>query len=202
MASEDFTKKLTEIDQKLTEIQRAFVQYFLGIENVSPEGERDLLRRRLVQVRTDARNASTAVKFRINSIWNRYNTYDQMWNKTLRQIEDGTYHRDRKRAQRKAKLREQAPAEAPKDKRPEAAAAARAHTAGILSDDQIKRIYDTYVLARRRTGESTKVSLDSLSSQLKKRAGSMVEKHKARGIEFKVVIKGGKALIKAQPKKP
>jgi hypothetical protein len=64
----------------------------------------------------------------------------------------------------------------------------------------LRRLYDTYLIARQRTGESTVgLSFDSLASRIRSQVPELMEKHRAKNIEFKVVIKGGKAILKAVP---
>jgi len=64
----------------------------------------------------------------------------------------------------------------------------------------LRKLYDTYLVARRRTGESTSgLSFDSVASRLRAQVPQLMARHKARNIEFKVVIKAGKAVLKAIP---
>ncbi len=86
---------------------------------------------------------------------------------------------------------------------PPAPAPARAASGpdGGLSDTKIKAIYDAYVMAKKRCGEDTRaVTLDSVSSSLKKQVPELMKSHNARSVEFKVVIKDGKAVLRALPK--
>ncbi len=72
---------------------------------------------------------------------------------------------------------------------------------GGLSDTKIKAIYDAYVMAKKRCGEDTRaVTLDSVSSSLKKQVPELMKSHNAKSVEFKVVIKDGKAVLRALPK--
>ena len=209
MAKDESEQQITAFERELVELHRRFEQYFLGIERLAPMSERDDLKRRLQRFRGNMGRGSTALRFRSNSVWQRFTSYEQMWNRIFKQIEEGTYHRDVQKAKRRAKHDEQVSlSEAAAAKPPAHAEAARraadskarADDSG-LSDAQAKKIYDTYIMARKRTGESTKISADSLTKQLRQRAKSLSAKHACDGVAFKIVIKGGKAMIKAQPKK-
>ena len=71
-----------------------------------------------------------------------------------------------------------------------------------MSDGQAKQLYDQYVKAKRLVGERTdNVSYDQLMKSLNKQAPGIMSKHKARGVEFGVVIKDEKVVLKAKPKK-
>jgi hypothetical protein len=91
----------------------------------------------------------------------------------------------------------------PSAPRPPAGIAPRAPAAGDggLSDSKIKAIYDAYVMAKKRTGEDTRsITLDSVASSLKKQVPELMKQHNAKSVEFKVVIKDGKAILRALPK--
>ncbi|MFT3711825.1 MAG: MXAN_5187 C-terminal domain-containing protein [Archangium sp.] len=72
---------------------------------------------------------------------------------------------------------------------------------GGLSDTKIKAIYDAYVMAKKRCGEDTRaVTYDSVATSLKKQVPELMKQHNAKSVEFKVVIKDGKAVLRALPK--
>ena len=48
---------------------------------------------------------------------------------------------------------------------------------------------------------TTGISYESLSSTLRKQVPELLNKYECKAIDFKVVIKGGKALLKAVPRK-
>ena len=56
------------------------------------------------------------------------------------------------------------------------------------------------LVARRRCGEPVDgISFETVASRIRAQVPQLMEKHKAKNIEFKVVIKGGKAILKAIP---
>lgn len=72
---------------------------------------------------------------------------------------------------------------------------------GGLSDDKLRAVYDAYVTAKRRCQEDTsKLSFDSVAATLRKQVPELLKQHDAKAVEFKVVIKDGKASLKAVPK--
>jgi len=73
--------------------------------------------------------------------------------------------------------------------------------AGGLTEQKIKAIYDAYLMAKRRCGEDTKgLTLDSVASSLKKQVPELMRQHQAKSVEFKVVIKDGRAVLRALPR--
>jgi hypothetical protein len=70
-----------------------------------------------------------------------------------------------------------------------------------LSDDKLRAVYDAYVTAKRRCQEDTsKLSYESVAATLRKQVPELLKQHNAKAVEFKVVIKDGKASLKAVPK--
>ncbi|MDY7226175.1 MXAN_5187 C-terminal domain-containing protein [Hyalangium rubrum] len=74
-------------------------------------------------------------------------------------------------------------------------------SSGGLSDDKLKQVYDAYVTAKRRNQEDTsKMSYETVAANLRKQVPELLKQHNAKSVEFKVVIKDGKATLKAVPK--
>ncbi|WP_257462123.1 MXAN_5187 C-terminal domain-containing protein [Archangium lipolyticum] len=85
--------------------------------------------------------------------------------------------------------------------RPAAPRPPAASGASDLSDDKLKSVYNAYVAAKRNNKEDTsKMSYDSIAASLRKQVPELMKQHGAKSVEFKVVIKDGKAVLKAVPK--
>jgi hypothetical protein len=190
LPQEKYAEELNELDEAIQNLQVLYEKYFLGIDRRPPDQER----KRIAQKARELRNANirnTALKFKINTLFAKLISFERMWDRTLREMEDGTYKRD----VFKAKLRHKDP-DAPQD----APASKPARNAPEISDANLRRLYDTYLVAKKRCGESTAgMSFDSLASRIRAQVPELMQKHKAKNIEFKVVIKGGKAILKAVP---
>jgi len=72
---------------------------------------------------------------------------------------------------------------------------------GAGGDDQVQRVYRNLVEAKRRCNESTSnLSYDSVARSMNQQRERLRKSHGARDVDFKVVIKGGKAFLKPEPK--
>jgi hypothetical protein len=79
--------------------------------------------------------------------------------------------------------------------------AAASSSPGGLSEDKLKAVYDAYVTAKRRNQEDTsKMSYEAVAANLRKQVPELLKQSGAKSVEFKVVIKDGKATLKAVPK--
>jgi hypothetical protein len=304
---------LDELETRLERLRALYEQYFLGIEKVEPAvARKDVDRRIWVLRREKIRN--TAKRFKLQTIIQRYNTFQQYWQRILREIEAGTYRRHvlraekqfgsasltiaaKKRAgmfrrgeeaaQARAALRDgtsewpsspppdwgtesdmpsslppdasaSSPpphASAPVTTRPAAAApivpvpvrpilaplqldlgdlqsggtalptsthtparaappplpkraptpappaqsapvASDAPKMGGLSDERVKELHSRLIAAKHETNDATSVSVDGLARSLREAEKRLKAEHGDRTIDFDVVIKGGKAVVK------
>jgi len=187
-ASEQLGAELDQLDEDLTNLQVLYEKYFLGIDRRPPDEARRKVGTRLRELRTTmVRN--TGLKFRINTLFARLISFERMWDRTLREIEEGTYKRDVFKAKYRQQQRGVAP-NAPPAQKPRLE----------LSDDKLRRLYETFLVARQRTGESTAgVTFEAIAKSVRAQVPQLMARHKAKSVEFKVVIKGGKAVLKAIP---
>src|SRR5713101_901519 len=173
----------------MTGLQVLYEKYFLGIDRRPPDVQRRQVSEKMRLLKT-TQVKNTALKFRIQTLFAKLISFERMWDRTLREIEEGTYKRDAV----KAKLRDARPGGEQKP-------AQAAPSSPQLSDQMRCKLYDTYLVARQRTGESTSgLTYDAIASRIRAQVPELMARHKARNIEFKVVIKGGKAVLKAIPR--
>src|SRR6185436_12690664 len=92
-AQQQMQNDLNALDNKLRELKSAYDQYFLGMERFEPTRLRDEVAN-LVKKYSGVTIQNTSLKFRYNSLTARYNSFQALWTRTLREIEDGTYHRE------------------------------------------------------------------------------------------------------------
>ena len=232
-----------EIEGAIMALRATYEQYFLGLDRHPPTQAHATLKKRVNRLQSTFAQ-QTATKFKIQSLHNKFLTYERLWIRTLQEMENGTYRRDLFKAKLHSKQREQpaapkpapaavAPAGGPATPSakappapplapnisplaaapaaPRAAVAAAAPAApraevaavlpGALSEAKLKAIYDAYVVAKKRCNEDvSRLSFDSLATTLKRQVPELMKQHKAKSIEFKVVIKDGKAVLKAVPR--
>jgi hypothetical protein len=76
-----------------------------------------------------------------------------------------------------------------------------AQSAADLTEPKLKQIYQAYTTAKKRCGEKVDLRFEDMAAALKKQVPELMKSTGAQAIEFKVVIKSGKAVLKAIPKK-
>ncbi|HEY4219892.1 MAG TPA: hypothetical protein VGO62_01090, partial [Myxococcota bacterium] len=167
-------ERLDEIEKRLDELRHKYDLYFQGSkeQRTPPTNAQAQMGGELRRIREDeTRTWNTIDKFRFMQIFARFVSLDRLWARTMKQIEDGTWKRDKmKVALKKAKEAEQQPPQQqPSDtqvgKRPAAArpptAPASANGQG-MTDQRLKQLYDVYMQAKKRTGEQSNLTMDAL----------------------------------------
>jgi len=188
LPQEKLAEDLDEMDEAIAKLQVLYEKYFVGIDRRPPEKERRHVSETMRLLKTTMVK-NTALRFRIQTMFAKLLSFERMWDRTLREIEEGTYKRDVFKARLRDARREKG-GDQP----------ARAAQTPQISEQMLRKLYDTYLVARQRTGESVAgLSYDSLASRIRSQVPELMKQHKARNIEFKVVIKGGKAVLKAIP---
>ncbi|MFO0658281.1 MAG: MXAN_5187 C-terminal domain-containing protein [Polyangiaceae bacterium] len=86
---------------------------------------------------------------------------------------------------------------APPVARPAPVAAAALSPGTSLSDGRLREIYGQFVESKRKCQESTAaVTFDGLARNLRESAAKLAEKHAGKKIDFEVVVKDGKTVLK------
>ncbi len=191
--SEGLLKECSAVEIDLAALRSRYEQYFLGVERSRPSVAHNVLKKRIESLRS-AFNRTTAVRFRVKNITSKFLAYERLWNRTLNEIENSTYRRDLFKARRHmTKSKASKPGAAAEGPTP-------APVRDVLSDTKLRAIYEAYVTVKKQCREDvSKLTFESIASKLRKQVPDLMKKHNARSVEFKVVIRDGKAILKAVP---
>lgn len=97
MDLKEFDALLHDAEVKLKRLKSLYEQWFQGIERIEPTvARKDLDRLFALLAKEKPRN--TAARFRLQQLSARYSIYLTYWGRIARQIEEGTYERDVRRA--------------------------------------------------------------------------------------------------------
>lgn len=99
METEAIDDAIDELEVRLERLRSLYEQYFLGIEKIEPSVARKDVDRRIWLLRRE-KIRNTARRFKLQTIIQRYNTFQQYWQRICREIENGTYRRHLIRAER------------------------------------------------------------------------------------------------------
>ena len=174
--------ELDEIQQQMKELEIHYEQYFAGVEKREPYMERKKLTRRLRQY-TNRRIVWTDLKFRYQGLTSRFMSYAQYWDRILRLIDEGKYHRHT------AKLNVSS---APSTERP----------SNGTPDNEAARLQQELAAARKSCGlKGDAPSADKVAAFLAAQKEKIRQKYGDRSIAFSVDTSDGKPRIKVSLKK-
>ena len=176
---------LDEIQHEMKELEILYEQYFAGHERREPYNERKNLARRIRHF-TNRRIVWTDLKFRHQSLASRFMSYSQYWDRILRLIDEGKYHRHT------AKLQQPSIPDLP----------ARSGDGGGSTQHEAEKLQQELQQARKSCGlsgegPSAKKVADFLATQREK----IRSRYGDKAVTFSVDTSDGKPRIKVSLKK-
>ena len=179
------TEDLTQLERQLGELVTRYEQYFIGLEKREPLQLLGTVEK-LVRLHSTTPITNTMYKHKYQMLVARFSTYREHWNRVLRLIDEGKYHRDRfisdlHRRQRDTGVK------------------TRRESGDPSRDNELERIYNEYCEAR----QACNLPVDNLSPEMVVKA---IEKSKpllaarlgSDDLTFRVVVEYGKPKIKAR----
>ena len=181
----EFDRQLDRFEAAVARLRILYEQFFTGLQPRAPEPEHKAVVKEIkVLLRAPFKNSQR--RFRLRTLINRYQTYNTYWERCLKQKEEGTYFRD----VYKAELRERQ-----RKEMEELATRVGASNKGI------EQLYNTYESALRKAGSNAaNLNFDSFKKSMLTTAKQLKEKHGITKVQYKVVVKEGKVVLKASAK--
>jgi hypothetical protein len=92
-------------------------------------------------------------------------------------------------------------APAPASASPARAAPKAPAASGMPGEAQMRELYDSFIAAKRRCNEDvSRITYEAVAKSVTKQVPDLMTRHNAKSVEFKVLIRDGKAVLKAIPK--
>lgn len=218
MATHEITMSIVEdidlLETKISKLKVEYEQYFLRVIKKQPIQLREEIDRLVNSYHGRAINNSTH-KFRLNNLIAKYNTYRNYWNRTLRAIEEGTYHRQAEggmgmggitpppsTAPARPRVEDKTEQPATLAAAPRPAAAEQPQRQAAPASNPTDDIYSRYMAARKECNEATAgISRESLAKSLEDYKKKIMLQYNAKDVEVRVAIKDGKSKLLIVPKK-
>ena len=172
---------LNQVEKELKELEVIYEQYFLGIEKRSPEQQRSkfsMRMRKLVALYIP----QTDLRYRLNGIASRYNSYSGYWDRIQRLIDEGKYDRHTSRIQRRSS----------ESATPEASG----HDSKV---DPVDTLYEQLVQAHQ-ICQMRPPNREQVASFLAKQAETIKQRFGDKQVDFVVVTEAGKPKVKIRAK--
>ncbi len=188
--------ELARYRQRLEELRVAYDRFFMGLERIPPQRERDAYMRDLRQTNL-LRSHNTAIKFQFQNVRERWSSFCRHWDRIMRLIEEGKFRRERN-----APIR--APAVPTEDSEPPTveseappAAGSGAEAAGLDS----RRVFESWQEAQRQVGRNPTVEYERFVKRLEAQRDKHLAQHGWKDVTYDVRVKDGKVALVARPVK-
>lgn len=181
-----FFEDMEALKRTMRRLETEYEQWFSGALRQPPWDTKkrveDLIRR---YSQNPPQNLAEQSVFQMHQA--KFTTYNEMWNRKVREKEEGRLPGGREEQQRRTVTRPSA--EASPQALPE------------QSGDRLKQVFDKYVAAKEKAGQSTSnLNYDSFRRVLSKQA-EQLKSGGFKDVDFGVSTKGGKVSVVARPKK-
>ena len=200
-----------ELNVLETQLRRLKIEYeiFFNSPNKKPPTDIEWKVLALLRKFSDGGRMNFAQRFRYNEMAQRYAIYADLWRKKSRIREEG-YRRPQDAILSVQGVR---PEEEHKPQHPvyglshthaEAAGTTSQpftlHSADQPERDQVERLYNALVAAKKKAGESVSGSLESFSTFVQKKTEQIRKQYGCQDVEFSVELADGQVKLKAKAK--
>ena len=180
-------KLIGSLEQELKALILEWERFFSGDRRTPPHKEKTLLERRIRQL-VDRQVVRGATRFRIEQLQHRFGTYAALWDRQLRQREEG---RTPTAAAGRRRGTERAAPPAPQPNGSAPASVERKEPPGL---------YERWVEAKRGLGQRPSLSREQFEAQLEAQRAAL-ERRLGRPVEFDVAVRDGAVRLAARARK-
>jgi hypothetical protein len=188
------SEDLEQIEKAIKQLQIEWEKFFGGVEKKPPNDLKGKVEA-LIRRHANAEIRNNTERFRYQNITARYNTFNEMWGKRLRALEEGRVmgvHGQHAKA---------SPPAPPRSDRPVAPAA----TAGEIrirdaerDSEAVRSLFDRFLEERQKTGESGAVKFEGFRKLIAQQASRILNEKGGQAVSFRLETKDGKVSLKAK----
>ena len=195
---------LDQLETMLRQLQIEWEKFFGGVEKKPPNELRarvDAIVKRYAY--TEIRNNTE--RFRYQALSSRFNTFNELWNKRMRAIEEGRPLGLHGRAAIAAAgtaggLSAAGAAAATRSAAPAGAGGGGEFRVRSAEQDEsaVRALYEKFVQARQEAGEKGTVKFDNFQKLISQQASRIMADKGAQAVDFRLETKEGKVSLKAK----
>jgi len=191
---------LDVLERSFRQLQIEWEKFFGGVEKKPPTDLRARVEA-LIKKYAYAEIRNNGERFRYQTLSTRYATFNELWNKRMRAIEEGRPLGIHGIYERKVAP---PPVYAPP---PPAARAAGGGSGEVRvkdpggDTDAVRSLFDRFLEARKAAGEAAPVKFESFQKIISQLAARILTEKGAQAVDFRLETKDGKVSLKAKPVK-
>ena len=193
---------LREADAMLIEVKNEYELYFLGRIPAAPVRKMQVLQRKVRELDRHF-TSNTQLKFQRTSLRSRFGTLSGYWQRSLVQIESGTYRRHQVRADRHDSERAMKDiARKRAEKRAEKEATAPPPDKSRTFREENPEVASYYLELRKQLGEASEgLNEEKVAAKLNAHARAIRAKTGCKKVAFRIRVEKGKSKVMAVPLK-
>lgn len=210
---QEFDKDIAKMQELLARVKREYDLFFAGNRREPPHKEAKELEG-MVRKWRNANITNYAVQFRLQSFLSTYSIQNEMWNKWVRQKEEGLAKDPRlvaavRRGREVMKELDKGHVEKEREEEAEGASPTRKPAEGAKEAEPPKespeaatrRLYEEFIRAKMAEGEAPEMDFGAFERRLAKQREELAKKYGGQDVSFTVVAKDGKVSLKAKVSK-
>lgn len=191
---------IAQLERQVRELKALYEKYFAGLEKREPLRLREDVAK-MIRRYSGLTLTNTGHAFRMNQITASFSALNAYWTRVSQQIEEGTYARDRFKLKLKERQRGETTTTRPATAPPGGQGPVRFRDGVEPGGKEIETLYRQLVAAKEQVGEPTAgLKPEVLVATIKQQVPQIARKFGAQAVEFRVVVEGGKAKLKATPR--
>jgi hypothetical protein len=187
---------LDVLERSIRQLQIEWEKFFGGVEKKQPVDLKTKVEA-LIRRYAYAEIRNNAERFRYQTMTARYNTFNELWGKKLRALEEGRplgFHGSHVPAM---PARPAAPA--PPPSRPAAGEGGEFRVKSPERDaEAVKALFQRFIEARRQAGESGAVKYESFQKLITQQTSRLLTEKGGQAVDFRLETKDGKVSLKAK----
>lgn len=190
---------IAQFDESLRRLKIQYDLFFAGVLKIPPAVDKKRLDD-LVREIGKVRLRDNALRFRYTTLVSRYNQFQELWNRMMREREEGPLDFRR---------RSQAMSAPPPPPPPPDTVAPRRETSGepdsyvrvtaAGNGEEMQKLFRQVLDAQKQLGKTNAMSIEQLAATVQKQAESLRAKYGVDTIAFRVETIDGKVKLKAKP---
>ena len=194
------TDDLDQLENLARQLHIEWEKFFGGVEKKPPTDLRARVEA-LIKKYAYAEIRNNGERFRYQTLSTRYATFNELWNKRMRAIEEGRPMGIHGIYERKV-----APppvyAPPPPAARPAGGGSGEVRVKDPGGDtDAVRSLFDRFLEARKAAGEAAPVKFESFQKIISQQAARILTEKGAQAVDFRLETKDGKVSLKAKPVK-
>jgi len=189
---------IASFDESLRRLKTQYDLFFAGVLKIPPAVDKKRLDD-LVREIGKVRIRDNGLRFRYTTLVSRYNQFQELWNRRIREREEGPMD-FRKRSAAMAAAPAPPPEAEPAQRRETSVEGdSYVKVATSTNGDAMTRLYQQIVDAQDKLGKPPGMTLEQVTATVRKQAESLRAKYGVETIAFRVETIDGKVKLKAKP---